>query len=381
MAKKDFYEILGVTKSASKDDIKKAYRKLAMQYHPDRNPGDKAAEEKFKEAAEAYEVLSDDTKKQRYDQFGHDNYQNNGGGHGGHNMNMDDIFQNFGDIFENFGDIFGGGGAKKRKKGPSGPQPQRGHDLYKDVTITLKDALLGKKEEISYYHFFPCETCKHQGTAPGTSATACSHCKGAGQVHVQQGFFAFAQTCQQCHGNGFSIPSPCKDCKGQSRVQKYDKFSVTIPAGIYDGAELRVVKKGDAGIFGGDAGNLHLKISVMADKKFKRVEDDLIGSVMLTYPQLVFGCQVEIESLDGTKETIKIPKGCAVGEKIVIAGKGFPKSRNSTRGNLIIETQCYIPKKISTEAKDLLSEYADIVGTEHKGEDGYIMGFFKKFLG
>lgn len=378
MSKRDYYTVLGVPKSASKDDVKKAYRKLAMKYHPDRNPDNKEAEEKFKEAATAYEVLSDDSKRQKYDQFGHDGFQNmgSGGGHGGHGMNMDDIFSNFGDIF---GDMFGGGG--QRQKRATGPEPKRGHDLHKEVTITLKEAYLGVKKEISFYHFFPCDDCGQKGTAAGTTVKICNVCKGAGQRHIQQGFFAFAQPCSACGANGFTIPSPCKTCKGQSRVQKYDKFTVNIPAGIYTDAELRVTAKGDAGVYGGSSGSLYVKIKILADKKFKRVEDDLVCTMMLTYPQLVLGCQIEIENIDGTKETVKVPKGCPVGEKITSPGKGFIKLRNKTRGNLVVITQCHIPKKLSADAKKLLTDYSDIVGTEAKDDEWSISGFFKKFLG
>lgn len=378
---KDYYQILGVSKNASKDELKKAYRKLAMKYHPDRNPDNKSAEEKFKEAAQAYEVLSDDKKRQQYDQFGHDNFQNMGSGGGPGGMNMDDIFANFGDIFgSQFGDMFSGGFGGTRQQ-TRGPQKQQGRDFNKDITISLKDAFLGKKEEVGYSHFFSCDTCNNKGAAPGTSTQSCNHCHGTGQTRVQQGFFAFAQTCGSCGGHGFTIPSPCKTCRGQTRVQKYEKFTVNIPAGIYSGAELRVPGKGDAGLFGGPPGNLYLKIRVMSDKKFKRVDDDLVCTMLLTYPQLVLGSQVEIESIDGTKELVKIPKGCKVGERIIIPGKGFVKLRNKTRGNLVVVTQCHVPKKITADAKQALSAYSDIIGTETKESEGTISGLFKKFFG
>lgn len=378
---KDYYEILGVTRSASKDEIKAAYRKLAMKYHPDRNPDNKQAEEKFKEAASAYEVLSDDQKRQQYDQFGHANYEQMGaqGGHGG--MNMDDIFDNFGDIFEN---IFGGGGqtgGRRKKSRATGPEPKRGHDLYKEVDLSLKDSFTGAKETVSFYHFVSCETCHHKGTATGTSASTCATCHGSGQVQFRQGFFAYAQPCSTCGGNGYVISTPCTACRGQSRLQKYEKFSVTIPAGIHDGAELRISGKGDAGVYGGQSGDLFLKIKIMPDKKFRREENDLVCSLMLTYPQLVLGSQVEIESLDGSKELVKIPKGCQVGERIIIPGKGFTNIRNKVRGNLIVVTQCHIPKKISTIAKDALTTFAQEVGNDVAEGSGSIMGFFKKFLG
>src|SRR3990172_9167814 len=229
MNKRDYYEILGVAKTASPEQIKAAYRKMAMKYHPDRNPDNKEAEEKFKEAAEAYEILSDQQKKSQYDQFGHAGAQGMGG-FGSSGMNMDDIFENFGDIF---GSMFGGGGGRQRSRA-SGPEPKNGHDLAQDVSISLKDSYIGMKEEITYYHFLPCDTCKGSGAKAGSKPTQCSSCKGAGQMQYRQGFFMYAQTCGTCNGEGSIITNPCDTCKGKSRVQQYDKFTVTIPAGIYD---------------------------------------------------------------------------------------------------------------------------------------------------
>ena len=378
MSKKDFYTTLGVNKSASKEEIKTAYRKLALKYHPDRNPDNKEAEEMFKEISHAYEVLSDDTKRQQYDQVGHNAYQDMGAG-GGHGFDMnEEMFEQFGDIFSA---MFGGGaGHTKKRRTKAGPEPKKGHDLYKEVTITLKDAFLGKKEDINFYHFFNCEICKGKGLTPGTSIIACKTCHGSGSIEMRQGPFAFAQPCRACGGEGFTIPSPCTNCKSQSRVQKYDKFTVTIPAGAFDGAELRITEKGDAGVYGGRSGDLFLKIKITPDKKFSRIENDLHCSLMVTYPQLVFGCQVEIENIDGTKEPVKIPKGCAVDEKIMIPGKGFVNLRNKNHGNLVITVKCHIPTKISPEAKELLTKYSETIGTEAKS-DSSLMGFFKKFLG
>lgn len=375
MSKRDFYEVLGVAKTASQDEIKAAYRKLALKYHPDRNPDNKEAEEKFKEAAQAYEVLSDPEKRKKYDQFGHAGFEGMGGGHGHGGMNMDDIFSSFGDIF---GDIFGGGHQRGRRK--TGPEPLQGHDLHRDVEITLKESYTGSKQEIRYHRFFPCENCSGQGMQAGTKAHQCNKCGGTGQVHYQQGFFMYSQACGACHGQGFIISSPCKECGGQSRVQKFDKFSVNIPAGVFHNAELRIVGKGDAGVYGGPAGDLYLRIKVKPDPVFKRIDDDLVCSVMLTYPQLVLGAQVDIDLIDGTKETIKVPKGCPVGERIVIPGKGFARLRGKGSGSLVVITQCHIPKKLSAEAKEILHEYAQKLENPSK-EEGYIMGFFKKFLG
>lgn len=378
MNKTDYYKILGVDRSASTDDIKVAYRKLAMKYHPDRNPDNKTAEDKFKEATEAYEVLGDTQKRTQYDQFGHAGMNNGmgGGGHGHHtNMNMDDIFENFGDIF---GSMFNGGTKNRRKKGP---QPQAGLSLTKEIEITLQDAFIGTKKEIAYHHFFTCETCSGSGARAGTSAQTCVTCNGSGEMHFKQGFFMYAQACTSCSGKGFIIPAPCASCNGQSRIQQYDKFTVNIPRGIFDNAELRVSEKADAGLYGGPAGDLFLHIRVKEDKIFKRDQDDLICTVMLTYAQLTLGCQVDVESIDGTKHSIKIPKGCPVGEKIVISAEGFHKLRGKTRGNLIIITQCFIPTKITADAKKKLQEYSDLVGTQTSSADGFITSFFKKFLG
>jgi molecular chaperone DnaJ len=373
--KRDFYEILSVSKTASVDEIKKAYRKLAMQHHPDKNPGDKAAEAKFREATEAYEVLSDETKRQKYDQYGHAGVHGQHGQHG----NMDDIFENFGDIFESF---FSGqqGGRKKSHRQASGPQPQRGHDLSQRIEITLKEAYLGCKKDLKIYHFEVCGGCKGSGCKEGTKPTICSTCHGAGSVVHQQGFFNFSQPCTPCRGQGAKINSPCPECRGSMRTQKYETLSINIPAGIYQGAELRVVGKGDAGVFSGPAGDLFVPVDITADKVFHRREYDLVTTLTLTYPQLVLGCQIEIEHIDGTKELLKIPKGCAVGKEIIIAGKGFPQLRGGARGRFVIVTACDIPTKLDEESKAALLSFAEKLGNKSQGSGG-IAGFFKKFLG
>lgn len=382
MSKRDYYETLGVDKSASQDEIKKAYRKLALKYHPDRNPDNKEAEEKFKEAAQAYEILSDMQKRKQYDQLGHAGFEGMGaGGPGGPgaNMNMDDIFSTFGDIF---GDIFGGGsGGRRHAYTSSGPQARRGHDLHKTITITLKEAFTGTKQEIKYYRFFTCETCKGKGAKEGSKATTCNKCHGSGQINTRQGFFMYSHTCNTCRGEGYIIPNPCSNCSGQSRTQKYDKFTVNIPKGIFNSAELRITGKGDAGVYGGPSGDLFLQVTVLPDKKFTRVENDIEVKVMLTYPQLVFGAQIEIENIDEAKISLKIPKGCPVDEKLLIPGKGFQKLRSRGRGDLVVITQCHIPRKPTKDAQAQLKEYAKIIGDKPEDNGGGIYGFFKKFLG
>ncbi len=374
MNKRDFYEILGVAKTATQDEIKAAYRKLAMKYHPDRNPDNKEAEEKFKEAAEAYEVLSNAEKRKQYDQFGHAGTQ---GGFGGHqDMNMDDIFRNFEDIF---GDIFGQQTQRRRSK-KAGPLPKRGHDLAQELSLTLEEAFRGVSKDIKLYHYVVCTTCHGKGMAQGSSATTCPECQGSGQVGYRHGIFMYTQTCTTCHGDGYQISDPCKTCKGQSRIQQYDTISINVPQGIFDGAELRLQGKGDAGVFGGEAGDLYVRIRVMPNKKFNRVEDDIECSIVLTYPQLVLGCQVEVENIDGSKETIKISKGCPVGERILIPGKGFHKIRGKGRGNLVVITKVDIPKKLTAEAEETLKKYSEIIGTDTNPPEGSIRSFFKKFL-
>lgn len=375
-SQRDFYEILGVSRSASADDIKKAYRKLALKYHPDKNPGDKDAEAKFREATEAYEVLSDQEKRARYDQFGHAGM---GGqqGFGGSGEGMEDIFEAFGSVFgEMFGNARGGKGGRAKRTGPA---PQRGHDLSQHIQISFKESFLGCKKEIKVYHFCPCETCSGTGAKAGSKPDMCGQCHGTGAIQYRQGFFAMQQACGACQGQGFVIKNPCSTCRGQTRTQKYDKLTITIPAGIYNNAELRIVGKGDAGVFGGEAGDLYITVSVESDKTYFRRDNDLVTKLMLTYPQLVLGCQIEIELIDGTKETIRVPKGCAIGKEIILDGKGFAKLKTPGKGNLIIITGCEIPTKISEDAKKALLDYSEKLGAHSSGSG--LTGFFKRFLG
>lgn len=373
MAKKDYYDILGVSKSASAEEIKKAYRKQALKYHPDRNKGNKGAEDKFKEAAEAYEILSSKEKRQRYDQFGHAGMHSGSDYHQYSNMN--DIFSNFGDIFS---EIFGGSGRTQQQSHRNSPTPKHGHDLAQELTVTLKESFEGCKKDINTYHFISCTSCGSTGCASGTKPSACSTCRGTGEIHYQQGFFAYSQTCSLCRGEGHTITSPCSSCRGQSRIQKHEKLSVTIPAGIYEEAELRLGGKGDAGIFGGSTGDLYIRIRIQKHAHFYRKEDDLVTDLTLTYPQLVLGCQIEIDNLDGNKQAIKVPRGCPVGKEITLAGKGFARLRGYGKGNLVIIPQCDIPKKLDAKTKDSLMDFSDKLGNQSSGG---VTGFFKKFLG
>ena len=369
MNKQDFYEVLGVSKTASQDEIKAAYRKLAMKYHPDRNPDNKEAEDKFKAAAEAYEMLSSPEKRKQYDQYGHQGPM--GGGPG-----MDDIFKNFEDIF---GDIFGQQ-TQRRKTKKAGPSPKRGHDLSKDISFTLEEAFSGISKEMKLYRFVTCTTCDGKGMPADAKVTLCFQCEGTGQVGYRHGIFMYSQTCNTCYGEGYTISNPCKTCKGQSRMQQYDTLKVNIPQGIFSDAEIRVPGKGDVGIFGGQAGDLYLRVFIKPHKKFTRVDDDLECNLLLTYPQLVLGSQVEVENIDGTKETIKIPRGCSVGARILAPGKGFHKIRGRGRGTLVVITKCDIPKKLSHEADEALKNYSEIIGTTTGSSEGTITRFFTRFL-
>lgn len=375
MSKADYYKVLGVPKTATQDEIKSAYRKLALKYHPDRNPDNKEAEEKFKEAAEAYEVLSNTEKRKQYDQFGHEGPSMGGFGA---NMNMDDIFSNFEDIF---GNIFGAGQKKKSKK--SGPTPKRGQDLAKELNISLEESFLGTTKDIKVYRYVSCDVCHGKGSQEPSSIEVCKECTGTGQVGYRHGIFMYTQACPVCNGEGFIIKNPCTKCKGQTRVQQYDSLKISIPKGIFDKAELRIPEKGDAGTFNGPAGDLYLRVHVMPHPTFKRVEDDIHCSILLTYPQFVFGSQVEIENIDGTKESLKVPKGWQIGDPIKIKGQGFQKIRGKTRGDLVVTPKCDIPKKLSASAEKALREYSDAIGTQinENESDGSIKSFFKKFLG
>ena len=373
--KSDYYKILGVDRSSSVDEIKKAYRKLAIKHHPDKNSGNKQSEEKFKEAAEAYEVLSNDQKRKKYDQFGHSGMDMGTDYH--QYSDIGDILSNFGDIFDN---IFGSSGRRQRSNDGS-PISQKGHDLSQNIAITLQESYVGCKKDIRVYRFVVCEKCRGTATKIGTKPASCVGCDGRGQTLYQQGFFSFAQPCTTCKGQGFVITDPCSGCRGQSRTQSYEKLSVKVPIGVDDSVELRISGKGDAGIFNGTAGDLYIVINIQPHKKFYRRNDDLTTFLNLTYPQLTLGCQVEIETLDGSKDTVKIPRGCPVNHEIIIPGKGFRNIQGYGSGNLVIQTRCDIPKKISKDTKEALLAYADKLGNDSQAKNNGISGFFKRFLG
>lgn len=370
--KRDYYEILGLQKSASADEIKKAYRKLAVQYHPDRNPGDREAEERFKEAAEAYEILSDSSKRGRYDQFGHAGVGGPGGGAGF--SNVEDVFEHFGSIFEDiFG--FGGGGRKGR-----GSRARKGADLRYDLSISFKDSMLGSEHTIDIPRKVNCETCSGSGAKPGTQPVTCRTCNGMGQVAVQQGFFTYSTTCPDCRGRGQVISNPCTACSGSGQTSKVSHIKVKIPAGIDSGMRLRVGGEGEAGANGGPTGDLYVFIEVEPHKEFRREEYDLVLPLKIGIAQAILGTEITVDCFDGDHVKIEIPSGVQPGQRIVSAGRGFPKVGRSGkgRGDLVVEVTVEIPSRVSKEAEEHLRAFAKSHGESVKNGGG---GFFDRIFG
>jgi molecular chaperone DnaJ len=344
MAKRDYYEVLGVSKNAPDDEIKKAYRRLAMKNHPDRNPGDKAAEERFKEANEAYEVLSNAQKRAAYDQFGHAGL---GGAAGGGAPG----FGNFGDIFGDvFADIFGGGDGRR------GPQAYRGADLRYHLQIELEQAVAGDTVRIQVPALETCESCKGSGAAPGSSPQTCPTCKGAGQVRMQQGFFSLQQTCPHCNGHGKVITNPCRECRGQGRVQKSKTLSVKIPAGVDTGDRIRLTGEGEAGQLGGPPGDLYVQIEVKAHPIFSREGADLHCAVPISLVMATLGGELEVPTLDG-KVMLKIPAETQSGKLFRLRGKGVRPVRGGAQGDLICQVQVETPVRLTARQKELLQEF------------------------
>ncbi len=362
MAGRDFYEILGVNREADADTIKKAYRKLAMQYHPDRNPGNAEAEEKFKEAAAAYEVLGDANKKAQYDRFGHDAF--NGRGGGGGFSNTEDIFSHFGDIF---GDLFGGGQTRSRR---SRNEPRRGSDLRYVTEISLKDVVTGIEKEIEFDTDKNCDECKGTGAEKGSQPVTCGTCGGSGQVVRQQGFFAMASTCPTCHGKGTTVKNPCKPCHGQGRVSEHRKIRLNIPAGVDTGTRLRVATEGEGGYMGGPPGDLYVEIRVKDHKNFERQGDDLVSEIEVSYLQMLLGAEIEVPTVTGT-ESVEIPKGTHHGDTVKLSGQGLPSLRGNRRGDIYYHVNVEFPKKLSKDEEKLLREIAKANKVEVAGEPGF----------
>lgn len=363
---KDYYNILGVAKTATADEIKKAYRKLAMQYHPDKNPGDKEAEEKFKTAAEAYEVLRDIEKRKIYDRYGAEGLRNSGYSGPG---NFDDIFSSFGDIF---GDLFGFSAGNRRRS--QGPVP--GNDLRYDLTISFLDAVHGVEKELEIDKRDTCWTCEGSGIRPGCKNKTCSYCQGAGQVTRSQGFFSIRTPCPECRGQGEIITDPCNDCHGAGLVTKSKKVSLKIPAGVDTGARMRLRGEGEGGRKGGSNGDLYVIIHVEPHNFFQRDGDLIYCELPLSMTQAALGCTLDVPTIHGEKN-LKIPKGTQPGQTFRLPGEGVPSLRGRERGDMVVEVKVVIPKKMSRRQEELLKEFADLASEddEHHSE-----GFFKKLF-
>lgn len=360
MSKRDYYEILGVGKSASSDEIKKAYRKVAMQYHPDRNPGDKAAEEKFKEAAEAYEVLSDPDRKTQYDRYGHAGVSGNGrGGHAGGNMNMDDIFSQFGDIFGDdiFGSFFGGGGGGRSRGGRS--RGVRGSNLRIKIKLTYEEIAKGVTKNVKVKKYIPCSTCSGSGAKDKNSIQTCSTCGGSGQVRrVSNTFLGQMQTvttCPTCNGEGTTVTAKCGSCKGEGRVFGEETVSIDIPAGVQEGMQLNLSGRGNAGERGGMPGDLIVLIEEEAHEELQRDGMNVAYDLHISFTDAVFGTQVEVPTIDG-RAKIKIPPGTHSGKIFRLKGKGFPAVQAYQKGDQLIHVNVWTPQHLNAEEKALLEK-------------------------
>ena len=369
--KRDYYEILGVEKNAEPDAIKKAYRKLAMQFHPDKNPGNKEAEDKFKEAARAYEVLSDQAKRQRYDRFGHQGVDGPGGG-GGHQFHdAADIFEAFGDIF---GDFFGQQQGRGGQRGRSQGGPRRGNDLRYIMQIELKDVLESSQKPISFESEEDCKPCAGAGAEPGSKVETCGTCGGRGQVVRSQGFFQMATACPTCQGKGQMIKNPCRSCKGAGRVAVEKKLLVTVPAGVDNGTQLRMTGEGEPGAKGGPAGDLYVELRVKPDDRFEREGSNLYAELEISYLTAILGGEMEVETLRG-KKSLQIPKGVQYGEQVKMPGDGLPSLRGARMGDLIYLVKVVLPKKLNKEEEKLLQQIAELKGQSTSKDKPGFFGF------
>lgn len=367
MAKRDYYEVLGVEKSADQDTIKKAYRKLAVKYHPDRNPGDKEAEEKFKEATEAYEILSDEEKRPIYDQYGFAGLDGMGG-MGGGGAQYSHAFHDFSDLFggagggfsDIFDSIFGGGFSGGSSRGGRSSGPASGASLRYDLHIQFKDAVYGTNADIHFKHNESCEVCKGTGAAAGASKKTCPTCGGMGQVRQGNGFFTIQQTCPKCGGKGTTIDKPCSNCRGSGIQEKSKQMSLKIPAGVDNGKRIVIRGQGDAGENGGAAGDLVVVLHVESHPLFERDGNDLYCAVPVTLAQAALGCEITITALDGKKVTIKVPDGTSNGKLLRIKGEGVPISGSSRKGDLYVKIMVQVPTHLSGKQKDLLKQYLEL---------------------
>jgi molecular chaperone DnaJ len=354
--KMDYYEVLGVERTADDGELKTAYRKLAMQFHPDRNPNNPEAEERFKSCSEAYQVLSDPDKRAAYDRYGHAGVNGFSGGGGGN------PFQGQGDLGDIFGDLFGEmfnmGGQRRASRA------QRGRDLKYDMRLEFEEAVFGKEEEIRIRRAEACDDCSGTGSEKGKQPETCQQCGGRGQIRSQQGFFSVARTCPVCSGTGSIIRTPCKTCNGEARVQREHKILVKVPAGVEDNTRIRYSGEGEAGRFGGPAGDFYVVLSVKAHKFFERDGDDLHCVIPVSFPQAALGTELEIATLEGP-ETLKIPEGTQSGREFKLRGKGVPHLNQHGKGDLIVEVRVQTPSKLNKQQKELMKQLAETMTVEN----------------
>lgn len=372
MASKDYYEVLGLQKGASDDEIKKAFRKLAIKYHPDKNQGNKEAEDRFKEINEAYQVLSDPEKKSRYDQFGTTDFNGGGGSGGFGGFDFSDM-GGFGDIFESF---FGGGGGSSRRNGPT-----RGNDIEYSLNLTFEEAIFGVKKEISVTRSENCDTCNGSGAEPGTSAKTCPHCNGSGQVRVQRqtplGSFVSTTTCDKCAGKGKIIESPCHTCRGKGKVRKNRKITVNIPAGVDTGNVMPLRGQGEHGNNGGSPGDLYIKIRVASSKQFVRKGNDIYVDTHISMGKATLGTEIKVPTVDGDV-SYTIPEGTQSGTLFRLKGKGVPRVNSSGRGDQYVKVIVDIPKTLNEKQRDALRAFMETMGEESHKEEKHKKGFFRK---
>jgi molecular chaperone DnaJ len=375
--KRDYYEVLGVTRTCTEQEVKSAYRKLAMQYHPDRNPNNPDAEEKFREVTEAYAVLIDGEKRSMYDRFGHAGVASSaGGGAGGFDPNaFQDLSDIFGEFF-GFGDIFGGaaGGGRRRSRA------QRGPDLREDLTLQFEEAVFGTETEVAVRRHEACEDCSGSGAAPGKSAVSCRSCQGRGQVRYQQGFFSMARTCPTCQGVGSVITDPCPKCKGEGRVLRQRTVEAKVPAGVEDGTRIRFTGYGDAGAFGGPAGDLYVVLHVKEHAFFAREGNDLHCVIPISFTQAALGTEIRVPTLEGD-QALKIPEGTQSGTTFRLKNKGVPVLNSRGKGDLFVEIRVQTPGKLNKRQRELLQELDGLTHVENKPQRSTLVEKMKDIFG
>jgi molecular chaperone DnaJ len=368
MAKRDYYETLGVQRGASEQDLKSAFRRLAKEHHPDRNPGDTASEQKFKSINEAYEVLKDPQKRAAYDQFGHAAFEGGRGGQGGFGP---DFASSMSDIFDDlFGEFMGGRRGGRQRSGR-----ERGADLRYNMEITLDEAFAGKTAQIRVPTSVGCETCSGSGAKPGTQPSSCAMCGGAGKVRASQGFFTIERTCPSCQGRGEVISDPCSGCAGSGRVTKERTLSVNIPAGVEDGTRIRLAGEGEAGLRGGPAGDLYIFLSIKPHEFFRRDGADIFCRVPISMTTAALGGQIDVPTVDGGKTRVKVPEGCETGKQFRLKSKGMPILRSKVQGDMYIQVEVETPKNLTSRQRELLAEFER---ESHKDTNPASTGFFSR---